>query len=117
MRAHATDGSMLGAMTPSPQSSDKVSVVAVCLWKQGTHSLTIGQSVFPPKCLDHCQRAAQVMSYAPTHNLPPFLGKKTPILWVAGSLWTGIDLVRTDPEDRDYLLDNGFAGISLRAHS
>ena len=65
MRAHPMDGIMSGVMTPSPQSNDKVLVVAVSLWKQGTHGSTKGQTVFLPKCPDHHQRAAWITSYTP----------------------------------------------------
>ena len=56
------------------------------------------------------------MSYAPIHNLLPFLGYKNPALWVAGSLQADVDLVRTNLEDKDSLLDNSFADVSLRVH-
>ena len=46
-----------------------------------------------------------------------FLAIKTPILWVASSLQADVDLVGTNPEDRDSLLDNSFANVSLRVHS
>ena len=36
---------------------------------------------------------------------------------VAGSLWADAELVRTNPEDCDSLLDNSFANVSLRVHS
>ena len=55
--------------------------------------------------------------HPPTHDLLPFYGYKTPNSWVASSLWADVDLVRTNPEDQDSLLDNGFADISLRVHS
>ena len=45
MRAHPTDGITSGVMTPSPQSNDKVSVVAISLCKQGIHGLTYGKTV------------------------------------------------------------------------
>ena len=37
-----------------------------------------------------------------------FLAIKPPILWVVCSLQADINLVRTNPEDQDSLLDNGF---------
>ena len=46
-----------------------------------------------------------------------FLAVKTPTLWVASSLWTDVNLVRSDLQDRDSFLDNGLADISLRVHS
>ena len=52
----------------------------------------------------------------PTHNLPPFLGYKTSILWVADSLQADVNLVWTNLEDCDSLLDNSFADVSLRVH-
>ena len=46
-----------------------------------------------------------------------FLAIKNPILWVVSSLRADVDLVGTDLEDHDSLLDNSFADISLRVHS
>ena len=102
---------------PAPQSNNKVSIVAISHWKQGKHSLTAGQAMFPPKCLDHHQRAAQIMSYTPLCAIScHFLAIKTPVLRVAGSFWADVNLVRTNLEDCDSLLDNGFADVSLRVH-
>ena len=76
------------------------------------------QSCFLPKCPAHCQRAGWIMSYAPPCVISCyFLAIKTPVLWVAGSLQADVDLVKTNLEDRDSLLDNSFTNVPLRVHS
>ena len=98
-------------------SNDELLFMAISLWKLGTHSLTMGQAVFLPKSPDQHQRAAWMMSYAPPCAIScHFFAIKTPVLWVASSLWADIDLVGTNPEDQDSLLDNGFAEVFLRVH-
>ena len=57
------------------------------------------------------------MSYTPLCAIScHFLAIKTPVLWVAGSFWADVNLVRTNLEDCDSLLDNGFADVSLKVH-
>ena len=77
-QARPMDCIMLGVTTPSPQSNNKVSAVAVSLWKQGIHSLTNGQIVFLLKCPDCHQRVYGLCHTPPMRDLPPFLGYKTP---------------------------------------